>query len=229
VNTSCFSPVPCQLQHQHGAKLVPRHRHDASYLALVLSGSHEEAGDRGRFQVSAGGIVVHGAFEAHLNRYLSASSLILNISLHTWQEPAAALMQIDDPDRAARLAERDPRAAAAFVLSTMRAAPLPMADWPDQLAAALAQDPHLRLQSWARAHGLADATVSRGFRKVFGVSPSAYRAQLRGRLAWRRIVAGEQCLPDIAIDCGFADQSHMTRTVCAVTGRPPGAWRNEVK
>lgn len=229
MSASCFSPIPCQLQYQHGDQLMPRHRHDASYLALVLSGRYEEAGDRGRFQVGAGDIVVHGAFEAHLNRYISASSLILNIPLHTWQEPEAPLMQLADPDSAARLAERDPRAAAAYVLANMRAATLPMANWPDQLAAALAQDPHLRLQSWARQRGLADATVSRGFYKVFGISPSAYRAQLRGRLAWRQIVAGAQCLPDIAIDCGFADQSHMTRTVAAVTGRSPGAWRNQVK
>lgn len=229
MSATCFSPVPCQLQLQRGDHLVPRHRHDASYLALVLSGSYEEAGDRGRFRVSAGDIVVHGAFEAHLNRYLSASALILNIPLNTWQEPSAPLMRIADPDSAARLAERDPREAAAFVLSAMHAAPLPVADWPEQLAADLARDPHLRLQHWAQARGLADATVSRGFQKVFGVTPSAYRVQLRGRLAWRRIVGGEKSLSDIAIDCGFADQSHMTRTVFAVTGRSPGTWRNEVK
>jgi AraC-like DNA-binding protein len=172
---------------------------------------------------------MHRAFEAHLDRYDASGSEVLNVALPAWMEPDRAIMQAADPDTAVRLAERDPREAGAFLLSTMKPAPLHTADWPDELAAALVADPHLRLGEWARMRGLADATVSRGFQKVFGVSPSAYRAQTRGRQAWRLMVNGRESLVSVALDTGFCDQAHMTRTVRAVTGRPPGIWRRQVK
>jgi AraC-like DNA-binding protein len=52
---------------------------------------------------------------------------------------------------------------------------------------------------------------------------------MRGRLAWRRIVEAGQALTDLAYELGFADQAHMTRTVRAITGQPPRAWRAGVK
>jgi AraC-like DNA-binding protein len=35
----------------------------------------------------------------------------------------------------------------------------------------------------------------------------------------------ETSLADIALACGFADQSHFTRTFTRVFGISPGAWR----
>lgn len=78
-------------------------------------------------------------------------------------------------------------------------------------------------------HGLADATISRGFRMVFGLSPSTYRVQAKGRLAWRKIVGGCESLASVALDSGFCDQAHMTRTLGAVTGETPNYWREQVK
>jgi AraC-like DNA-binding protein len=134
-------------------------------------------------------------------------------------------MTVRDFDLAVRLAESDPHEAAAFLLSSMQPMQSPILDWPDKLAGDLSHDSTLRLESWAREHRLAVATVSRGFFKVFGVSPSAYRAQIRARLAWRRIVEWEDSLTSIAFECGFADQAHMTRSVGSVTGHTPGWWR----
>jgi hypothetical protein len=54
-------------QYRTGRTVLPRHRHESGYLALVLSGGYEEAGDRGRFHVHAGNVVLHGAFEAHMD------------------------------------------------------------------------------------------------------------------------------------------------------------------
>jgi AraC-like DNA-binding protein len=34
-------------------------------------------------------------------------------------------------------------------------------------------------------------------------------------------------LCEIAIQCGFADQSHFTRVFSAKTGSAPGRWRRE--
>jgi AraC-like DNA-binding protein len=42
-------------------------------------------------------------------------------------------------------------------------------------------------------------------------------------------VTARQALTDLAYELGFADQAHMTRTVRAITGQPPRAWRAQVK
>jgi AraC-like DNA-binding protein len=214
-------------QRRSGGTMLLRHRHETSYLALVLSGGYEEAGDRGRHRAHAGDVVLHGAFEAHLNRYESTGAEVLNLLLPDWLEPAAPVMRSVDPDFAVKLAESDPRAAMNFLLSTSTATPVGAPDWPDELALAIAQNPQLRLGTWARRHGLADATVSRGFRQVYGLSPSAYRLQIRGRMAWRKIMVCQGSLSQLSMDTGFSDQAHMTRTVGLITGRTPGSWRKQ--
>jgi len=221
----CFSPIYPGRQRRQPSAILPRHRHQDSYVALVLSGGYEEAGDRGRHRVRAGNAVVHGGFEAHLDRFDASTSEVLDVALPLSHEPSSPVMTVRDFDLAVRLAESDRREAAAFLLSAMRPSHSPILDWPDKLAADLALDSTLRLESWARENHLAMATISRGFFRVFGVSPSAYRAQIRARKAWRRIVERRDSLTSLAFECGFADQAHMTRGVRAVTGQTPGWWR----
>jgi AraC-like DNA-binding protein len=36
------------------------------------------------------------------------------------------------------------------------------------------------------------------------------------------------CLADIALECGFADQSHFTRAFMARMGVSPGTWRRHM-
>jgi AraC-like DNA-binding protein len=208
---------------------MPRHRHDHSYLSLVISGGYEETGDRGRLRVEAGDILLHGAYDAHLNRFAARDAEILNITLPEGYEPAAPLMRTRDIDAVVRLAARSPAEAAALLLAEAEVAHGRDGDWPERLATALSDDPHLRLADWAEANGLATATVSRGFKQVFGVSPIAFRAQVRARQAWRRLRTGASALADLAFELGFADQAHMTRAVRAMTGLPPSAWRPKVK
>lgn len=230
---SCLSPVFFTRQYRQGHTLLGRHRHADSYIALVLSGGYEEAGERGSIRVRAGDVVMHGGYEAHLNRYDAKGAEVLNLALPWWFEPHTAVMRLADPDAVMRLAERDPHEATTMILALMQpiqsgATDCP-ADWPHQLAAALQTDPSLRLSDWARKHSLADETVSRGFQKVFGVSPSAYRAQQRARRAWRMVVGKRDNLCEIAAQAGFCDQAHMTREVRAITGKAPGEWRRQVK
>jgi AraC-like DNA-binding protein len=222
-----LNPTFSGRQRRIGGTVLPRHRHEASYLALVLSGGYEEAGDRARHRVHAGDLVLHGAFEAHLNRYESTGAEVLNLLLPDWLEPAAPVMRAADPDFAVRLAENDPRAAIDFLLSTAKAIAVRAPDWQDELALAIAQNPQLCLGNWARRYGLADATVSRGFRQVYGLSPSAYRLQIRGRMAWRKALVGRGSLSQLSADTGFSDQAHMTRAVGLITGRTPGSWRKQ--
>lgn len=212
---------PVRQRLPRGAAL-PRHRHAEPYFAVVLAGGYEEAGDGGRRHVSAGDVVIHSAFEAHLDRLSARGAEILNLPFDGAPR-LPAFAALNDVDQVARLAEDDPRAAAQLVLAELRAVSLSPADWPERLAADINADPSLEIAAWARAHNLTPEAVSRGFGKVFGVSPKRFRLEARARDAWRELAAAPS-LADLAADKGFCDQAHMTRAVTALTGRSPGSW-----
>lgn len=205
---------------------IERHRHDFGYVAVVLAGGYVEAGDRGRRRVSAGDLLVHEPFETHRNLMEGAGAEVLNLPLPQGVAlPPSA--RASDPDLLARLCERDPAEAAEALADMLAAGPDAMVDWPDLLAADCLEGRPFNLADWARSHGLAPATVSRGFARVYGVPPARYRAEARSRRAWREVMAGSDPLASIALATGFADQAHMTRSVAGITGLPPARWRRQ--
>lgn len=213
--------LPPPRQHVPGGEL-PRHRHAEGYAAIVLSGAYEEAGDSGRRWVEAGDVIVHRAFEAHLNRVPGRGAETLNLPLT--DGALSAFGRVDDVDAIVRAAERDLREASALLLSQHRPqAPAP-ADWPDLLAQALTRAP-VQIGAWAREHGLSAEHVARGFRRAFGASPQAYGREARAQAALNDVLLDAAPLAQIAVDRGFADQAHMTRAIRALSGLPPGAWR----
>jgi len=203
---------------------VARHRHDRAYVAVILSGGYEECGSRGRFCVGAGDVLLHDRFDAHLNRFQKKGAQILNLVVAA---PATGfdIGHVDDPDAIARTAERCPADAGAALREQLAAETRAPEDWPDRLARDLLEIPQCRLDDWARKHGLAAETVSRGFGKVFGITPASFRLEARARRALRMIAGSDASLASIAAAGGFADQAHMTRAICALTGATPGAWR----
>ncbi len=205
---------------------VPRHRHDQAYAAVVLSGCYEECGSLGRFRVGPGDVVVHGRFEAHLDRFGAKGAQILNL---VFPESAIVLPcglgRARDADAIARAAEADISSAWLQFRENVIAITSTPADWPDMLAADLVAYPHMPLRDWAHRRGLAPETLSRGFRKVFGITPAAFRAEARTRTAFARIAGGTEPLAAIAAESGFADQAHMSRATKTLTGKPPGLWR----
>lgn len=201
---------------------LARHRHADGYLAVVLSGGYEEAGEAGRRWVGAGDVIAHHAFEAHLNRVPGPGAVVLNLPL--LRPLGCGFGRTSDPDGIARTAERDPPAAVALLEATLKPLAAPAYDWPDELAQRLALGP-VPLLPWARARNLSAEHLSRGFRKVFGVAPQRFGLEARARAAAADAAHSAAPLAAIAVDRGFADQAHMTRAVAAVTGRTPGAWR----
>ncbi|MEG9433748.1 helix-turn-helix domain-containing protein [Terriglobus sp. ADX1] len=212
-----------------GYTMVERHRHTGSYLALVLRGGYEEAGDRGCFSVREGDVVLHDPYEAHLDRYHASGAEVVDLLLPFWATWPHATMTVTDPDAAIRALETSVEEALEYVLRAMQPVCRAVDDWPHQLATAIGLDPHMRIDEWAFEYGLAEATVSRGFRKVFHVSPKTFRGQQRARRAARLAACSRVRLDEIAQASGFSDQAHMTKAVVALTGQTPGAWRKETQ
>jgi AraC-like DNA-binding protein len=211
-------------EHWPPGAAVPRHIHDQGYAAIVLAGAYEESGSAGRVRLGPGDVILHQPFDAHLDRFASRGAVLFNLALPTAMA-RAAIGTLADPDAILRHAETDPTTASALLLSQFIEAPRAAIDWPDLLAADILRNPSCRLDAWARAHCLAPATLSRGFLRVFGVTPAKFRSETRARLAFALIAKDDAALAGIATDAGFADQSHMTRAVTSLTGAPPASWR----
>lgn len=202
---------------------LPRHRHARGYIALVVGGDYEEAGDQGRLIARAGTVVVHGDWTAHRDRFGTWGARVINLPAVAGL--AAGAGQIADPDTAARLAEHDPAAAAIYVQDNFRRDIACGDDWPDLLAHALSNDPDIVLTHWAEVTGLDPASVSRGFARAYGVSPKRFRLEVRTRRALGALTSWRGNLADLAADQGFADQAHLARSVVALTGMSPVRFR----
>jgi AraC-like DNA-binding protein len=90
---------------------------------------------------------------------------------------------------------------------------------------ALAAEPNQSLQDLAGAVAVSPHHLSRIFHRVTGRTISRHRLRLRTRAALERLADGERNLARLAADTGFADQSHLCRTLHAETGTAPSALR----
>ncbi|WP_293382915.1 AraC family transcriptional regulator [Phenylobacterium sp.] len=204
---------------------VARHIHREGYATIILSGGFIEAAFAGRVRAEPGMALLHGAFDCHAN-VGSARSGPTIIRLPWRGDGPEGPYRVSDPDLLARLAERDPvEAACALEESMEQIAPL-AESWSDRLAEALRCNGVARLRTWADQQGLSPSSVSRGFREAYQVSPQRFQLEARTRMAWRRIVTERTSLTSIAHECAFSDLAHMSRSVAAMMGAWPTAWRN---
>ena len=83
----------------------------------------------------------------------------------------------------------------------------------------------LAVNELANLVGLSDSHFSRAFRHALGCPPMAYVAVSRVQRAKLLMSSTAESLSDIALACGFADQSHFNRSFRRWVGVSPGAWR----
>lgn len=220
----CPTAIASREEWRPGVRL-PRHRHPHAYVAIVLDGGYAEAGDRGRLRLSAGTAAFHAPFEAHHNEFGPRGARILNLRVPGWFNWPVPLARVLDPDRVARIAERDPADAFASLREMLAPHSSAPESWVDEMAEAIRADPCIRLSAWARSRGLSAETASRTFARAFGVPARRFRAEIRAQQALQRVLLGHQSLAEVANATGFADQAHMSRGIRLLTGQPPGAWR----
>lgn len=75
--------------------------------------------------------------------------------------------------------------------------------------------------------GLTASHCIRAFGREFGIPPHAYHVQLRLAAACEFLAQGER-VSTVANDCGFADQSHLSRKFREAYGLGPATWAASV-
>ena len=139
-------------------------------------------------------------------------------------------LELDRPGEAHQLRVRG---AAFELLATVAAAlgreprgPLRPDPW-QRLRARLADElaDHLTLGELAAGMDFSEDHLIRGFRKRFGVSPMAYRAQARLRWAATVLATGDQSVKEVAHRLGFRDASAFSRAFRRQFGLAPTELR----
>ncbi len=124
-------------------------------------------------------------------------------------------------------AVRDGIDAETFALAGHRDSGAGLAPWQLKRAKSLFES-HLcggiGVEQVARACDLSLSHYSHAFRTSIGLSPHSWRIHRRVEAA-REMMRTRESLSEIALACGFSDQSHLTRQFRRATGVPPKAWR----
>jgi AraC family transcriptional regulator len=86
---------------------------------------------------------------------------------------------------------------------------------------------NVSLKRLADECGLSVTYFARAFRQSTRTSPHRWLQQRRIEKAITMLSSKQLPLADVAIECGFADQSHFTRVFTKHVGVAPGQWRRE--
>jgi AraC family transcriptional regulator len=88
---------------------------------------------------------------------------------------------------------------------------------------------NVSLAEVANASATSVSSLTRGFKTSLGISPHRWVLNRRIALAQRLIYEGARPLSEIAVSCGFVDQSHLTRVFMRNVGSSPAAWRRNAQ
>jgi AraC family transcriptional regulator len=106
-----------------------------------------------------------------------------------------------------------------------------LATWQAQRALAYIEEnlgSKIEIGEMANLVALSKSHFSRVFRHSLGSSPMAYVSMRRVERAKLMMTSTRERLTDIALTCGFADQSHLNRYFRRIVGVSPGLWRRNV-
>lgn len=97
----------------------------------------------------------------------------------------------------------------------------------DFIQAHLAND--IGLDDLAAITRLSTKHFARAFRQSTGMPPHRWLNSQRIERARELLAAGDLPLAEVALVCGFADQSHFTAAFRTATGATPGAFRRQAR
>lgn len=231
---------------------IPRHSHDTSQLIYIESGPHWSGHSMGGDHCAPGTVRFLPAGEPHEN-YFPTESRCIGIVLRPpilelAREHAGALPEPGELPvglgnalgaRLERELRRQDDVAALEIeaitlwllasnakddLRRERAVPSWLLRVRETLHAHGTE--RLTLTDLARCAGRHPVQLSREFHRYFGCTIGAYVRQVRIALAQRLLSRNEMSVAEIALACGFSDQSHFTSQFRRLTGLPPKRFRD---
>jgi AraC family transcriptional regulator len=149
----------------------------------------------------------------------------------------AALASLEEPDRTSQFfIDHILSGVCAYMFEAFSSPPKRagggLAPWQERRAKGLMESrlgSDICLEELARECGLSVAHFARAFRQSVGQTPHRWLMHRRIEAAQRLLVETSKRLTEIAVECGFADQAHLTNVFKGIVGAPPGAFRRQRK
>jgi AraC family transcriptional regulator len=228
---------------------LPWHEHERAYLSFPLSGGYEERHGAASCECSAGRAVFHPSGERHADRFVGEGASIFSVELDDASTEqlrdagivtdrridlqsagtvrrAEVLLRLATHGDVVPPARLDAAAIELLASLPSRAAERVAPRWMRCVIDALHASPRRpALSELASVAGVHPVHLARTFRQIQGCSIGNYVRKLRLDRAITLIESASMPLADVALTCGFADQSHLNREFRRITGVTPSRWR----
>jgi AraC family transcriptional regulator len=235
---------------------VPRHSHELAYLSFVVEGSYTECSESQTRECTPGTAIFHPASETHSDCFQRAGGHIFSVEIaHAWTKrlrdencdtatprtfdrgavtmtASQLLREFREPDPFSTLAIEGLALQLLAQLDRCRRTSLPgPARWMKIVLDVLHNEfeQKLDLILIANRAGIHPVHLAREFRKHHRCTVGDYIRQVRTDAACQRLSRSDEPISEIALQTGFFDQSHLTRTLKTLTGYTPARYRKQVR
>jgi AraC family transcriptional regulator len=233
-------------------RTLPTHTHENAYFCLLLGGGYAERFGRSEVEYDPFTVAYHPPVTTHADEIGRGGAHFFSVEVdERWIERLRTCGAKPEGFASARggevvwLAARlhhefrrqdacSPLAIEGLVLEMLAAvgrsdkrsehlAP----QWMDRVVELLREEfrENISLDRLATEAGVNPIRLSKTFRRSHGRTIGEFVQELRVRAACTQLADPDVSLADIALACGFSDQSHLTRIFKRMMGTTPGAFR----
>lgn len=231
---------------------TPAHRHSRAYFAFTIQGASVQKYAKGSLQCDRGTLVFHPPEEIHSDDFIGPEVRVLQVEVDSSRigildgvlelvppstdlaGPAVSSLTSRLYREFLRMDELSYLAIEGLVLELLaavsrkticpgaRKVPVWLARSEELIKLRFTES--LRFNIIAEEIGVHPVHLAREFRRQYGCTMGEKVRQLRVEYACREIVHSGRRLSEIALNAGFADQSHFTRTFRGQTGMTPSQF-----
>jgi AraC family transcriptional regulator len=216
---------------------LPRHTHGEAFVTIIMEGGFREESAGSILECGPHDVVVHAPEDRHVNYFTGRRTRCLSVQGGAFDRNSLLASPVSASIALKFVREfRAPDVLSAMVVEAMMLELFVAAErqrderrppcWLTNVRATIDrhfQEP-LTLTDLAQSVDVHPGHLARVFRHHYGTTVGETMRGLRVAYALQRLESSAP-LYDIALDAGFADQSHFTRTFRRATGMTPARYR----